>query len=124
MTTVDFLHYENPPTLAGVEPATLGADGQRKTNYATQSALAEFIYASQNLTETLSSERYYSFKLSYLMTGGFTEWKLDEFAPKKASNSQPEARAATRRGHHKMALTFGDLSRLQRSVANMQPISP
>ncbi|GFV58099.1 hypothetical protein TNCV_2109271 [Trichonephila clavipes] len=44
MTTVDFLHHENPPTGAGVEPATLGADGQRQTNYATQSALAEFFW--------------------------------------------------------------------------------
>ncbi|GFY26938.1 hypothetical protein TNCV_930791 [Trichonephila clavipes] len=34
-------HYENPPTWDGVEPATLGADGQRQTNYATQSALDE-----------------------------------------------------------------------------------
>ncbi|GFV41523.1 hypothetical protein TNCV_3626751 [Trichonephila clavipes] len=42
MIAVDFLHHENPPTWAGVEPATLGADGQRQTNYATQSALAEF----------------------------------------------------------------------------------
>ncbi|GFT31980.1 hypothetical protein TNCV_3468361 [Trichonephila clavipes] len=41
MTAVDFLHHENSPTWAGVEPATLGADGQRQTNYATQSALAE-----------------------------------------------------------------------------------
>ncbi|GFU47227.1 hypothetical protein TNCV_4532241 [Trichonephila clavipes] len=37
MTAVDFLHHENPPTGAGVEPATLGADGQRQTSYATQS---------------------------------------------------------------------------------------
>ncbi|GFW29010.1 hypothetical protein TNCV_2355681 [Trichonephila clavipes] len=41
MAAVDFLHHENPPTWAGVELATLGADGQRQTNYATQSALAE-----------------------------------------------------------------------------------
>ncbi|GFY27245.1 hypothetical protein TNCV_2068661 [Trichonephila clavipes] len=34
---------ENPPTWAGVEPATLGADVQRQTNYATQSALAELL---------------------------------------------------------------------------------
>ncbi|GFV20027.1 uncharacterized protein TNCV_1154281 [Trichonephila clavipes] len=44
MATVDFLHHENPPTWAGVEPTTLDADGQRQTNYATQSALAEFSY--------------------------------------------------------------------------------
>ncbi|GFW77665.1 hypothetical protein TNCV_133561 [Trichonephila clavipes] len=36
--TADFLHHENPPTWAGVEPTTLGAEGQRQTNYATQSA--------------------------------------------------------------------------------------
>ncbi|GFW96518.1 hypothetical protein TNCV_2845751 [Trichonephila clavipes] len=41
MAAVDFLHHENPPTWAGIEPATLGADGQQQTNYATQSALAE-----------------------------------------------------------------------------------
>ncbi|GFT25182.1 hypothetical protein TNCV_180651 [Trichonephila clavipes] len=41
MTAVDFLHQENPPTWA--EPATLDADGQRQTNYVTQSALAELI---------------------------------------------------------------------------------
>ncbi|GFU49547.1 hypothetical protein TNCV_1590861 [Trichonephila clavipes] len=44
MTAVDFLHHENPPTWAGVEPTTLSADGQRQTNYATQSALAELDY--------------------------------------------------------------------------------
>ncbi|GFT42271.1 hypothetical protein TNCV_1786011 [Trichonephila clavipes] len=31
---------ENPPTCAGVEPATLGTEGQRQTNYATQPAKA------------------------------------------------------------------------------------
>ncbi|GFW94438.1 hypothetical protein TNCV_2701591 [Trichonephila clavipes] len=36
MAAVDFLHHENPPTWSGVEPATLGADGQRQTNHATQ----------------------------------------------------------------------------------------
>ncbi|GFX88418.1 hypothetical protein TNCV_2278861 [Trichonephila clavipes] len=36
MAAVDFLHHEGPPTWAGVEPATLGAEGQRQTNYATQ----------------------------------------------------------------------------------------
>ncbi|GFX46460.1 hypothetical protein TNCV_4548991 [Trichonephila clavipes] len=41
MTAVDFLNHENPPTWDGVEPSTLGAVGQRQTNYATQSALAE-----------------------------------------------------------------------------------
>ncbi|PRD27454.1 UNVERIFIED_CONTAM: hypothetical protein NCL1_35317 [Trichonephila clavipes] len=35
MAFVDFLHHENPPTWAGVEPVTLGAEGQRLTNYAT-----------------------------------------------------------------------------------------
>ncbi|GFV74091.1 hypothetical protein TNCV_4509981 [Trichonephila clavipes] len=35
---VNFLHHENPPTCAGVEPATLGAECQRKTNHATQPA--------------------------------------------------------------------------------------
>ncbi|GFT83482.1 hypothetical protein TNCV_232441 [Trichonephila clavipes] len=29
MDTVDFLHHENPPTLTGVEPATIGAEGSK-----------------------------------------------------------------------------------------------
>ncbi|GFY20039.1 hypothetical protein TNCV_2147321 [Trichonephila clavipes] len=41
MTAVNFLHHENSPTWAGFEAATLDVDGQRQTNYATQSALAE-----------------------------------------------------------------------------------
>ncbi|GFT59085.1 hypothetical protein TNCV_186621 [Trichonephila clavipes] len=36
MVTVDFLHHENPPTWAEVEPATLGAEGQRQTTHVTQ----------------------------------------------------------------------------------------
>ncbi|GFV68279.1 hypothetical protein TNCV_1875611 [Trichonephila clavipes] len=38
MAAVDFLHHENPPTWSGVEPATLGAEGKRKINHATQPA--------------------------------------------------------------------------------------
>ncbi|GFX27532.1 hypothetical protein TNCV_4995871 [Trichonephila clavipes] len=34
-----FSHHENPPTWAGVAPATLGAEGQRQTNHSTQSAI-------------------------------------------------------------------------------------
>ncbi|GFX31805.1 hypothetical protein TNCV_171381 [Trichonephila clavipes] len=30
-TSVDFLHHENPSTCAGVEPATLGTEGQPTT---------------------------------------------------------------------------------------------
>ncbi|GFX58484.1 hypothetical protein TNCV_416641 [Trichonephila clavipes] len=36
--SVDFLHHENPPTCAGVEPAILGVEGQQQTNHATQPA--------------------------------------------------------------------------------------
>ncbi|GFU90820.1 hypothetical protein TNCV_5033901 [Trichonephila clavipes] len=43
MTAVDFLQHEKSLTWAGVELATLGADAQRQTNYATQSALAELV---------------------------------------------------------------------------------
>ncbi|GFY30640.1 hypothetical protein TNCV_3118021 [Trichonephila clavipes] len=39
MATVNFPHHENPPTWAGVEPATLGAEGQRQTNHVTQPAI-------------------------------------------------------------------------------------
>ncbi|GFT53233.1 hypothetical protein TNCV_4233301 [Trichonephila clavipes] len=38
MTTVDFLHHENPPTWTGIELVTIGAEGQRQTNQATQPA--------------------------------------------------------------------------------------
>ncbi|GFS82975.1 hypothetical protein TNCV_1568471 [Trichonephila clavipes] len=43
MDAVEFLHLENPPTWAGVEPANLGVQGQRQTNYAPfpQSAISE-----------------------------------------------------------------------------------
>ncbi|GFT01800.1 hypothetical protein TNCV_4205991 [Trichonephila clavipes] len=37
-TAVDFLNHENPPTWAGVESTTLGAEGQRQSNHATQPA--------------------------------------------------------------------------------------
>ncbi|GFT56061.1 hypothetical protein TNCV_76061 [Trichonephila clavipes] len=36
---VNFLHHANPPSWAGVEPATLGAEDQRQTNHATQTAI-------------------------------------------------------------------------------------
>ncbi|GFV48614.1 uncharacterized protein TNCV_5068991 [Trichonephila clavipes] len=42
MNAVDFLHHESPLTWTGVEPATLVVDSQRQTNYAIQSAIAEF----------------------------------------------------------------------------------
>ncbi|GFV41830.1 hypothetical protein TNCV_3629811 [Trichonephila clavipes] len=32
MATVDFLHHENPPIRAGVQPETLDAESQRKPN--------------------------------------------------------------------------------------------
>ncbi|GFW71529.1 hypothetical protein TNCV_2309641 [Trichonephila clavipes] len=52
MADVDFLHHENPPTWAGVEPATLGAEGQRQTNLATQTAVLnpDFIIKPHVLT--------------------------------------------------------------------------
>ncbi|GFW47896.1 hypothetical protein TNCV_2400831 [Trichonephila clavipes] len=39
MAAVDFMHHENPPTWAGVQPETLGVEGQRQTNHATQPKL-------------------------------------------------------------------------------------
>ncbi|GFT62450.1 hypothetical protein TNCV_2899811 [Trichonephila clavipes] len=33
VVSVDFLHHESLPTWAGVEPASLGAEGQRQTNH-------------------------------------------------------------------------------------------
>ncbi|GFV59179.1 uncharacterized protein TNCV_2339201 [Trichonephila clavipes] len=53
MAIVDFLHHENPPTWAGVEPVTLGAEVQRQTNHATQSALEILnFYAKQGAEST------------------------------------------------------------------------
>ncbi|GFU77591.1 hypothetical protein TNCV_3499631 [Trichonephila clavipes] len=43
IAAVDFLHHENPPTWDGVEPATLGAKGQRQTNHANSPSFQEFI---------------------------------------------------------------------------------
>ncbi|GFV34487.1 hypothetical protein TNCV_467011 [Trichonephila clavipes] len=33
MAAIDFLHHENPPTWAGVEPATLSAEGCQGLKY-------------------------------------------------------------------------------------------
>ncbi|GFW64338.1 transposase [Trichonephila clavipes] len=57
MTTFDFLHHENPPTLAGVEPATLGADVQRKTNYAPSWLLHIWIPSHVNIFENEQADR-------------------------------------------------------------------
>ncbi|GFV40433.1 uncharacterized protein TNCV_4493901 [Trichonephila clavipes] len=46
MTAVDFLPHENPPTWAGVEPTTLGAESQRQTNHATQPACQRLYISS------------------------------------------------------------------------------
>ncbi|GFU74504.1 hypothetical protein TNCV_4145291 [Trichonephila clavipes] len=53
MTAVDCLHHENPPSWAVVEPATLGADGQIQTNYATQSALTKLENGQRFIFEML-----------------------------------------------------------------------
>ncbi|GFW13264.1 transposable element Tcb1 transposase [Trichonephila clavipes] len=45
MVAVHFLYHENPLTWAGVEPAILGADGQRQTNHATQNFSADAHHA-------------------------------------------------------------------------------
>ncbi|GFX58298.1 hypothetical protein TNCV_204851 [Trichonephila clavipes] len=39
MADVNFLPHKNPPTLSGVEAATLGAEVQRQTNNATPPGL-------------------------------------------------------------------------------------
>ncbi|GFU87106.1 hypothetical protein TNCV_430101 [Trichonephila clavipes] len=54
MAAVDFLHNENPPTWARVEPATLRAEGQRQTNHATQ---PEFLMFDFVLSHTLKATR-------------------------------------------------------------------
>ncbi|GFT08601.1 hypothetical protein TNCV_661761 [Trichonephila clavipes] len=43
MATVDFLHQENPPIWAEVEPTTLDAEDQRQSNHATQPAILELL---------------------------------------------------------------------------------
>ncbi|GFX52455.1 hypothetical protein TNCV_4324721 [Trichonephila clavipes] len=44
MAAADFLHQENPPTCAGIEPATLGAEGQRQTNHVSTHAAILFYF--------------------------------------------------------------------------------
>ncbi|GFT99011.1 hypothetical protein TNCV_3793911 [Trichonephila clavipes] len=52
MTAVDFLHHENPPTWARVEPANLGAEGQRQTSYVTESAIETRFGIQRDFLET------------------------------------------------------------------------
>ncbi|GFX72348.1 uncharacterized protein TNCV_1253021 [Trichonephila clavipes] len=70
MTAVDFLHPENPPTWTGVKPATLGADGQRQTHFATQSALAELQWHPYQQSSFVSGVSLYSkFRIEAFTTG-------------------------------------------------------
>ncbi|GFT76313.1 hypothetical protein TNCV_564691 [Trichonephila clavipes] len=48
MAAVDFLHHENLSTWAGVEPATLGAEGQRQTNHGTKPAFLVLLIPKRN----------------------------------------------------------------------------
>ncbi|GFT37277.1 transposable element Tcb1 transposase [Trichonephila clavipes] len=49
MAVVDFLPHENPPTSAGVEPATFGEEGQRQTNYTVIQPAKMFQYTKWEL---------------------------------------------------------------------------
>ncbi|GFY31378.1 hypothetical protein TNCV_4989371 [Trichonephila clavipes] len=63
MDAVDFAHHENPPTWAGVEPATLGTEGQRQTNYAPQLAKeSSFKVKHQMLFKLLMRSNRINFK--------------------------------------------------------------
>ncbi|GFT86404.1 transposable element Tc3 transposase [Trichonephila clavipes] len=74
MDTVDFLHHENPPIWAGVEHASLVADGQRQTNHAKQPS------------STLSCQGiYFQFGLAihqndHQARHRFVEWAQNEIA--------------------------------------------
>ncbi|GFW29757.1 uncharacterized protein TNCV_3936241 [Trichonephila clavipes] len=73
MAVVDFLHHENPPTWAGVEPATLVADGQRQINYATHLAIAEFSFANPTPLAHADTSR------DVLTRGGTSQWRPTRF---------------------------------------------
>ncbi|GFU43037.1 hypothetical protein TNCV_3141581 [Trichonephila clavipes] len=62
MAAVDFLNQENPPTWAGVEPATLGTEDQRQTNYATQPAFCK--RNMRHFTSTELADMYLIYGLS------------------------------------------------------------
>ncbi|GFX31768.1 hypothetical protein TNCV_171011 [Trichonephila clavipes] len=69
MVAVDFLHHENPPTWSGVESATLGTEGQRQTNYATQPAIRHICdRGSLAVKVTDSWLVYHKFKPALLKT--------------------------------------------------------
>ncbi|GFV60075.1 hypothetical protein TNCV_3885931 [Trichonephila clavipes] len=63
MAAVDFLYHENPSAWAGVEPVTLGTEGQRQTNHAIFPTYQIKQPALQAMTKTrallalISSER-------------------------------------------------------------------
>ncbi|GFU76917.1 hypothetical protein TNCV_4520731 [Trichonephila clavipes] len=74
MTTVDFLHHDNPPIWAGVEPSTLGAEGQRQTYHATQPATFK-IHTTKNKSRLYATMR--------IVTGGFEGLLRVEFSKLK-----------------------------------------
>ncbi|GFV96678.1 hypothetical protein TNCV_3387711 [Trichonephila clavipes] len=71
MDAVDFLHHENPPTWAGVEPATLGAEGSDKP--VTPPIWRESIWAfTYNLLYIHSLQT----KLPERLINNTNEWRL------------------------------------------------
>ncbi|GFY01265.1 hypothetical protein TNCV_5077321 [Trichonephila clavipes] len=68
MESVNFLHYKNPPTWPGVEPATLGAEGRRQNNYASQP------------TDLYSGKIFLSLDIEHIFGGdqGYTPEIMDE----------------------------------------------
>ncbi|GFW72605.1 uncharacterized protein TNCV_3798331 [Trichonephila clavipes] len=81
MAAVEFLHHENPSTWARVEPTTLGTEGQRRTNPATQPTKTVLEAAIRACCQVIYSQ----FGLAIHQNGHqarcrFVEWAQNEIA--------------------------------------------
>ncbi|GFW60787.1 hypothetical protein TNCV_2672081 [Trichonephila clavipes] len=54
MTTVDFLHQENTPTWAGVEPAIMDREGQPKPNQIRHPAGTVVFFGKLGISDDIS----------------------------------------------------------------------
>ncbi|GFV87142.1 hypothetical protein TNCV_5113601 [Trichonephila clavipes] len=101
MAAVDFLHHEKPPTWAGVEPDTLGAEGQQQTNYAIHSAY-KYIALQQRCESELYSDgklplnavhKWQYYRLNYqtdIQICSQYVWDNNESAPAFIGNCFPD----------------------------------
>ncbi|GFX59586.1 hypothetical protein TNCV_3054051 [Trichonephila clavipes] len=81
MATVDFLHHENPPTWAGIEPATLGTGGQRQTNHATQTLLYKLFFVDSFGIAYTQAFRLlcHIFLLPFMTNSAYLEFCVESF---------------------------------------------